>query len=659
LIEARKDWNALEEMLSSGAFVFCRAGYEGVPPRPCFTRMAIVALVLSIVTAGSADALSGRTIMTLTAPPGVTGFGYSVAGADVNANGFADVIAIGGNRAYLYYGGPRAATIPDLTFAEPSAVCSDLIPLQHAAPAGDFNGDGKADLIVTSAQLDNCLEGRAYIYYGGPGLDTNADLVINDPANTSETDFGASVASVGDVNKDGFDDVIVGNPGCGPRCTLHGTAFLIFGNGAGIRELSGNIDTIEAFGYSVAGAGDVNGDGSPDVIVGNGGGRAYIFYMGPGGSASPVTLTDPGVNHALLSPTLTAGFGGFGSCVSSAGDFNGDGYGDVVVSSPTAGAAFVYFGGSAMNTVPNLTLTEPTAYFGFALCSMDANADGYGDVIVGAPDAGGTGRVYVYLGGPSADATPALTLAGEAPGDAFGLSLSTGDVDGDGFADLIIGAPGAANSAGRVYVVSFHPPLGTVDVDLDPDVVNLASHAPNVTAYIEPTGFDPASIDISTLRLAESVPAEAKPVIIGDHNTNGLPDLMVKFSRQALDPLLKVGVNQLEVTGSLVTGEKFKGTGEVRVIDPTRGGTLSLHLVSPLGMAPVRLAVQDPGIGERSIAVYDVKGRLVRRWSEPRAEVDQVSWDGRANGGQAASGIYFLRITDGAWSGALKVVIAR
>ena len=83
-----------------------------------------------------------------------------------------------------------------------------------------------------------------------------------------------------------------------------------------------------------------------------------------------------------------------------------------------------------------------------------------------------------------------------------------------------------------------------------------------------PSGFDPASIDISTLRLAGSVPTVPKSATLGDHDANGVSDLMVKFNRKALDPLLTPGVNELEVTGSLVTGMAFQGSDEVRVIDP-------------------------------------------------------------------------------------------
>ncbi len=88
------------------------------------------------------------------------------------------------------------------------------------------------------------------------------------------------------------------------------------------------------------------------------------------------------------------------------------------------------------------------------------------------------------------------------------------------------------------------------------------------------------SIDLSSLRLAGSIPPTTKLAKMGDHNTNGIPDLMVKFSRSALDPLLTPGVNSLELTGSLVTGESFAGTDQVRVID--NGGQAASVAPNPL-----------------------------------------------------------------------------
>jgi hypothetical protein len=184
-------------------------------------------------------------------------------------------------------------------------------------------------------------------------------------------------------------------------------------------------------------------------------------------------------------------------------------------------------------------------------------------------------------------------------------------------------------------------------VDLDPDVINVSNRAPWLTAYIEVPGFDPASIDPSTLRLQGAVPAEAKPMIVGDHDANGIPDLMVKFSRQALDPLLTPGANRLDVTFSLVTGEALEGQDEVRVINP-RGLPLSASVVpNPLNPSGV-LTFHTSRPGPVRVRIFDPQGRLVRVVMDTTTlpmGTHALPVDGRGNGGEVlASGIYFYWI---------------
>jgi hypothetical protein len=223
----------------------------------------------------------------------------------------------------------------------------------------------------------------------------------------------------------------------------------------------------EYFGASVAGAGDVNGDGYADLIVGaygnNAGGadagRAYVYHGGPGADAvADLTLTGAAASEH------------FGISVSGAGDVNGDGYADVIVGADgndaggtEAGRAYVYHGGPGADAVADLTLTGAAANDEFGLSvsgAGDVNGDGYADVIVGAylNDAGGAdaGRAYVYFGGPGADAVADLTLTGAAASDNFGVSVSgAGDVNGDGYGDVIVGAylnDAGGRNAGRASV---------------------------------------------------------------------------------------------------------------------------------------------------------------------------------------------------------------
>lgn len=338
------------------------------------------------------------------------------------------------------------------------------------AAAGDLNGDGFGDLIVGAYQCDagGLDAGRAYVYYGGRTVDAKPDLYLTGEAPGDL--FGVSVASAGDVNRDGFPDLIVGaheNDAMGANA---GRAYLYFGGPTADSKpdvvFSGEAAG-DAFGYSVASAGDLNGDGYGDVIVGayenssraSGAGRAYLYFGGATMDNSPdLTFTgDAGGDYFAIS-------------VASAGDVNGDKFGDVIVgayqndfSGRDAGRAYVFFGGPRADDRPDLTLTGAAAgdAFGFSVASAgDVNKDGFGDVIVGAyhNDAGGVdaGRAYVYFGGTRPDARADLVLTGDAPGDAFGFSVAgAGEVNGDGFSDVVVGAYGSdagGSAAGRAYV---------------------------------------------------------------------------------------------------------------------------------------------------------------------------------------------------------------
>ena len=198
-------------------------------------------------------------------------------------------------------------------------------------------------------------------------------------------------------------------------------------------------------------------------------------------------------------------------------------------------------------------------------------------------------------------------------------------------------------------------------LDLDPNVINLASRGTWVTAYLEPVGWDPVSIDLSTVRLAGLVPAESKFGIVGDHDRDGLPDLMVKFSREALDPLLTLGVNSLELTGSLVTGESFAGTGEVRVIDNGGGHKAASVAPNPLNPSGV-LSFNTVKPGRVRVMMFDLHGRLVRTLIEvphlPAGE-HAVRIDGGGERGEVLpSGMYFYRVDspDGTITGRFAIL---
>ncbi|MBK7766253.1 MAG: FG-GAP repeat protein [Sulfuritalea sp.] len=326
--------------------------------------------------------------------------------------------------------------------------CAEDFSGRSVASAGDVNGDGLVDLIVGAPSLDASSAGRSYVVFGRTGTTPvelsaiaagSGGFVINGQC---VYDFsGRSVASAGDVNGDGLSDLIVGadrsDPASGPNA---GRSYVVFGQtattainlsaiaaGTGGFVINGQCAG-EQSGRSVASAGDVNGDGLADLIVGAPGsdpaggtlaGRSYVVFGQTG--TTPVELS-----------AIAAGTGGFvingqgasdhsGGSVASAGDVNGDGLADLIVgadrsdpaSGSDAGRSYVVFGQTASTAV-----------------NLSAIAAGTGGFVIN----------------------------GQCAGDESGISVaSAGDVNGDGLADLIVGAPysdpAGGSDAGRSYVV--------------------------------------------------------------------------------------------------------------------------------------------------------------------------------------------------------------
>ena len=312
--------------------------------------------------------------------------------------------------------------------------------------AADVNGDGYADLIVGADGWDvipaygasDGIRGAAFAFHGGPsGLSVTPSWMVT--GTTDGLAFGEVVSSAGDVNGDGYDDVVVGQTG---------GAFVYLGSAAGL-SLSGTFlaDSFTASSgkQRVASAGDVNGDGFDDVLVagptGCCGSRASLFL----GSLTGITTSAAWTFTQSNNPSLTSG------------DFDGDGYDDVGVGT-IGGVRINVFHGSAAGLpavrtaviLPPVNLGEAT-HFAHVLATGDANGDGYDDLLVSAHRWGivgsqTDGAVFLYLGSPTGlAATPPWTRTppdvASNQGTQFGFALALADLDGDGFDDVLVGEP--------------------------------------------------------------------------------------------------------------------------------------------------------------------------------------------------------------------------
>ncbi len=373
---------------------------------------------------------------------------------------------------------------------------------------------------------------------------------ISDPTAPAGSNFGWAVSELRDIDADGVNDAIVGCPGHNAAGASSGKAYLYSGRtGALIYSWTG-AGPGAVFGQSIADAGDVDADGTHDIIVGARGGsavagHAYVYS----GRTGQLLLTLSGLPVEL-----------FGFAVAGPGDVDADGHADVAVSAPTTGAGTGYvamFSGADGHQLWRVNADAAGGRFGTGLGPAgDINHDGVGDVIVGARDSGpgARGRAYVLSGRDGSRLLPFLD-----PDPATGTDLgwffvgTPGDVNGDGFSDLYAGdfndsAAGAAGS-GSAYVWSgadgslirrFTGPLGSgmgpgrgagdVNADGKPDIVtglytssDGAAGAGRVDVYSVVSGQLLRSIVSTT-------PGEAlgfDAVGLGDTNGDCAPDLLV------------------------------------------------------------------------------------------------------------------------------------
>ena len=437
-----------------------------------------------------------------------------IVGANQNDDGAAVGLDTGG--AYIIYG---AATLSGTKNTSGSGEDVSIFGKaggdylgNSVSSAGDVNGDGMDDIIVGARNQDDGTGsngGAAYIVFGATSLSATLDFgALQSPDVTilgkADSDsLGESVSAAGDVNGDGFDDIIMGADEVNNGLTADvGAAYIFLGAG----NLSGtkDIGTLQSpdvtilgraeydrLGDKVSGAGDINGDGFDDIIVGaqsndggaSGAGVAYIFF---GASNLSGTKNLGGLQSADVTVVGKAASDYLGGGISGGGDINGDGFDDLVVGAPgnlladTKGNVYIFFGASNLSGTKNLGGVQSadvtfvgrsaSSKFGHGVSAAgDVNDDGFDDIIVGSyqNDDGGTdrGSTHIFFGASDLSGTKDIsavqsadvTILGRANSDYMGVSVSgIGDVNGDGIPDVQTGAHlndiGGTN-AGAAYVI--------------------------------------------------------------------------------------------------------------------------------------------------------------------------------------------------------------
>lgn len=582
--------------------------------------------------------------------------------------------------AYVFCSGSSVDSIPCLTLScgpEPSFGLT-------AAPIGDFNGDGREDLVVGAPAPFQPGGGGAYVFYGAKRADGTPDLALGVPPSSIAQWFGWALSGAGDLNGDGFDDLIVGAP-YWEQYDIYsevGRAHIFLGSA----DPDSVVDIELApsrrkpfwddyhFGYSVARAGDMNGDGYQDLAVAQVRslpcyGTASVYYGGSGFDSIP--------DRTLKMSPFDWGSAPVGTAIASAGDFNADGFDDLVVRAASEfpyGDAYgcsrlpsylyVHYGSreEESSSDPDLILGGDDNIGSTIFGGQDVNGDGYPDIISGAPTV--YGKVFVFFGGPGADATPDVTLDGNVYAGFFGTSVYALDVNGDGISDVVVGAPGIPGVPGRVYVYDLSAPLAArAFVPREHRTIPLEQAPTRTCVRIEPASgsYENTEIDFSTIRMisegtgsvSEVASVASRRVTAGDTDGNGIAEVSVCFARSDLSHLLSSirGKRTVSVAieGRLTTGRRFRAPLDLNVLGTPVANHELVASISPNPLNPrgiLRFRIAAPGYV--TARLFDISGRLVRTIVESKfleAGEHALVIDGLDGSGVTmATGVYFYRV---------------
>jgi len=356
------------------------------------------------------------------------------------------------------------STVPDVIFdGEPNTMFGTGIA------CGDVDGDGYDDIVVGGMKYDN-YRGRAYLFYGGPDMDTICDLIFEGEKEGGL--FGGPI-SCGDIDNDGYDDIVIGAPYYNNK---RGRAYLYWGSKRDSMDsnpdkiFDGEAEEGAYFSLSICpGIYDIDNDGYRDIIISaiaiqyprdlmsKAHGKAYLYY------GNTKELMDTSYDLIFTAENADDCFGIAIGC----GDVDNDSYGDIIIGAifypgrkPCQGRAYLYYGDSKSNMDAKADKifdaeSKGTNFFGQDIVCQDSNNDDHDDIVIGAQGYKECqGRVYLFYGGTRAnlDTGPDKTFDGERSHSDYGFHLVCGDIDGDNQVDIVIGADRIRESVGRVYV---------------------------------------------------------------------------------------------------------------------------------------------------------------------------------------------------------------
>jgi len=580
---------------------------------------------------------------------------------------------------------------------------------------GDVNNDGYDDFAVGAPQGVGAKgkTGVVHVFFGRNGvLPETADLVVD--GEVAGDEFGYAVSGVGDINKDGYDDFVVGAPGSNAGGSDAGRVYLFLGartpDESAVKTWDGDCP-LGRMGHSVAGEFDFNDDGRPDFVVGapdhnctgTKAGQVRIYAGSASGFAEEIHRFHGSPNWAL------------GTSVESAGDFNNDGIDDVAAGAPqphdsNAGRVLVWMGQALPQPDPQpLVIVGETGNdrFGWSVATAgDINRDGRDDLVVGAPGRGTNhGAVYLFHGSPSPDGVHDWRATGSESNGELGWRVDGGlDVNGDGHADFIAGEPGAntfgnRSGAARVWFGKSNP-TSSGDIILEPvsprpsfeagdafgfslafigsfngdGTTEIMVGAPQGDADAGPSGYVNFFYDPDGLVPVRLLGFDAVPTPQGMRlswnlgEAGGISGLRVEASSGGGFHALHVGwlgphtrefLDRSSEPGAEYRLSALDRTGEIVELGLTRAETVfGVRLLSGNpSRSELRLGLRHDG-GPLRLGVWDALGRKVRGIDagiQGAGEVE-ITWDGRDHiGRRVAPGVYFIRV-EGSPEAPLKVV---